>query len=122
MHTLEPGSYNLEIRASGYKTFSGSVKISTGSTTNVEEELREKMSTEEMLLLGKIPRKKTEPQIAFRKALIPGQGQSYNGNQNAGLILPAEILMNSLLGCFMGYQYLQEKEEVNSVGIHGYSF
>ncbi|GAH23051.1 unnamed protein product, partial [marine sediment metagenome] len=81
---LEPGNYRIEIRSGGYKAYLGKISLAEGRSITLEKELEPDIEIEDLLMLGKIPRKRTDPSKAIGFALIPGQGQSYNGYSNTG--------------------------------------
>ncbi|MBA7657807.1 hypothetical protein ES703_65750 [subsurface metagenome] len=62
-------------------------------------------------MLGKMPRRKTDPAQALRKSLIPGQGLYYNGYKKLGLIIPAILLFDSFVSPLIFHGALQQKEE-----------
>jgi hypothetical protein len=75
MEQLEADEYTVEIRSSGYKSYSEKINVSPGKTAKLDIELEEEISTEELLLLGKVPREKTVPGTAVKKAFLPGAGR-----------------------------------------------
>lgn len=116
MEQLEADEYTVEIRSSGYKSYSEKINVSPGKTAKLDIELEEEISTEELLLLGKVPREKTVPGTAVKKAFLPGAGHIYNGYESSGLIIPAGIILNLAFGGLMTANYLDAKNE-----LEGYS-
>lgn len=47
-------------------------------------------------MLGKIPRRTTDPSEAFRRALIPGGGYAYNGYPEMAGTLPVLLIFGGL--------------------------
>jgi hypothetical protein len=77
---LQPGTHKLEIRyAAGFKPYSAQVNLKPGQTLSISRELAREPDLEELLLLGKVPRKHTDPVTALLWAIIPGAGAYYNG-------------------------------------------
>ena len=77
---LTPGKHRLEIRyAAGFKPYAAQVNLKPGQTLAISRELEREADLEEVLLLGKVPRKHTDPKTALLWALIPGGGAYYNG-------------------------------------------
>ena len=65
---LEPGAYRLEIRTEGYNAYAGRITLVKGRTATVDRELEpESPAIEDILMLGKIPRKPTDPAEALRR-------------------------------------------------------
>jgi len=76
---LDPGTYRLEIRTEGYKAYAGRITLVEGRTATVDRELEpESPAIEDILMLGKIPRRPTDPAEALRRSIVPGAGFLYN--------------------------------------------
>jgi len=80
---LEPGRYRIEIKSgAGYRTYVGKITLRTGRSVVLERELEQEVEIEDLLRIGKMPRKRTDPKTALKKALIPGLGAYYNGYES----------------------------------------
>jgi hypothetical protein len=94
---LKPGAYRLEIRTEGYKAYAGRVTLVQGRTATVDRELeQESPAIEDILMLGRIPRRPTDPKEALRRALIPGGGFLYNGYPEMSAIVPMTLVVGGL--------------------------
>lgn len=89
--SVPAGNYKIEIRAGGYKPYHGTLRLQAGRTVSIDRELEQDIEIEDLILLGKLPRRPVSPSTALKKALIPGQGLVYNGYRNLGLVMPAQI-------------------------------
>jgi len=88
---IPAGEYHIEIRAGGYKPYHGVIKLRPGRSVSIERELEQELEVEDLILLGKVPRRATDPSTALKKAFLPGQGLVYNGYRNLGLVMPAQL-------------------------------
>ena len=95
---IKPGSYTLEIRGSGYKPYLGRVNLTEGRTVTLERELEQVVEVEDMILMGEVPRKQTDPKTAFLKALVPGGGMAYNGYSSLGSLVAGTAVMGGIAG------------------------
>jgi len=90
---IQPGTYRVEIRSgAGYKPYAGKVTLRAGRTVTLERELEEELEVEDLLVLGRVPRRQTDPKAAMKKALIPGQGLTCNGYRSASVALMTAIV------------------------------
>lgn len=99
--SIPPGKYHLEIRAGGYTPYHGQINLHPGRTVSLNRELDRELEVEDLILLGKIPRRSTDPSTALRKALIPGQGLVYNGYKNLGLVMPVQMFTMASLAAYL---------------------
>lgn len=99
--SIPEGNYKIEIRAGGYTPYYGTIKLRAGRMVSIERELDQEIEIEDLIMLGKLPRKSTDPTTAMRKAFIPGQGLVYNGYRNLGLVLPAQLFSLLSLGAYL---------------------
>ncbi len=95
---VEPGRYSIEIRAPGYRVYAGKLTLGSGKNVVIERELEPVLELEDMLLLGKVPKRKTDPFKAAKLALIPGLGESYVGYDTTAVAFPFAIFSNVSLG------------------------
>ncbi len=113
---IEPGSYQVEIRAGGYHPYAGTVRLASGRSIVLERELEPEISVEDLLLLGKMPRRTTSASQAVRKALVPGGGYIYNGYETTGRLVPAQMLLSLTGGALMAVQAVGNQRSVDSAG------
>jgi hypothetical protein len=72
-----------------------------GRSVSIERELEPEIEIEDLIMLGKLPRKRTDPSTALRKAFLPGQGLVYNGYRNLGLVMPVQLFTLLSLGAYL---------------------
>lgn len=94
----EPGVYNLELAAAGFKTQQLELELGAGKQAVINREMVKEYTQDELLKQGKIPRKQTDPIIALQRSLIPGQGYAYNGYDQLAGIVPSIIAGTVTLG------------------------
>ncbi len=94
---LKPDVYKIEIRAAGYKVYSGKLTLTGGRHLVIKKELEPVLEIEDMLLLGKVPKRKSDPIKTVTLALIPGLGESYVGYSVTGVAVPFAIFANASL-------------------------
>lgn len=114
--SIPEGDYKIEIRAGGYKAYHGKVRLRAGRTVSLERELEQEIEIEDLIMLGKMPRKSTDPSTALGKSFIPGQGLVYNGYRNLGLVMPAQLFSLLSLGAYMAVGAPPEAGEPPSSG------
>ncbi len=114
---LEPGKYEVEIRAAGHQHYLGRVNISEGRNVTLNRELEREIEIEDLILLGKIPRKSTDPRQAMKAAWIPGQGYVYNGYKNMGYVLPGTMIPILLLMADQIRGTMQKKQNLDSTDV-----
>jgi len=94
---LQPGAYRLEIRTEGYNAYAGRITLVKGRTATVDRELEpESPAIEDILMLGKIPRKPTDPAEALRRSIVPGAGFAYNGYPELVPFVPLSLTLGAL--------------------------
>ncbi|GEM_PF-1570507 len=99
---LDPGKYMVEIRSgAGYKPYKGRVNLKAGSNITLERELEPEIEIEDLLLMGKLPRKQTDPLTAFKKSLIPGMGMAYNGYKMVAPLVGFSSVFNIAMGVIL---------------------
>jgi len=98
MRGINPGTYKLEIRSGvDYKPYSGRLTLKPGKSFSLERELEpESPSLEDIMMLGKIPRRPTDPKEALRRSLIPGAGFVYNGYPEMAGIIPVFLVTGGI--------------------------
>ena len=100
---MAPGSYIIDIRAgAGYKAYRGRVNLKKGRSITIERELEQEIEVEDILLIGKMPRKQTDPSTALKKALIPGFGAIYNGYPGQAPVIMFSTIMSGILPIILG--------------------
>jgi len=98
---LEPGKYGIEIRAGGgYKPYTGKITLKAGSNITLERELETDIDIEDILMLGKAPRRATDPKEALKKSLLPGRGAAYNGYTLTSAIVGMGVITWIVPGMF----------------------
>ena len=102
--SMKPGDYILEIRKSGYSSYRGKVRLRSGRKVVVQKELKRVIELEDLFGGGNIPREKTSPSTALKRAFIPGLGEMYNGNFVEGGV----VQFNTLLYGALAYLYLSQ--------------
>jgi len=107
---LEPGTYRLEIRTEGYRAYAGRITLVQGRTATVDRELEpESPAIEDILMLGKIPRRPTDPAEALRRSIVPGAGFAYNGYPELVPFVPLILTVGGLnTAMFFASGYLGE--------------
>jgi hypothetical protein len=109
---LKPGVYTVEIRGSGYKPYAAKVNLGEGRTVTIERELEQVVEVEDLILMGEVPRRQTDPKTALLKSLIPGAGLAYNGYPSAAPAVDfavvwglggAGLMLASGFGTWTGY-------------------
>ena len=94
---IDPGAYRLEIRTEGYTAYAGRIILVEGRTAIVDRELEpESPSIEDILMLGKIPRRPTDPAEALRRSIVPGAGFAYNGYPELVPVVPLILTVGGL--------------------------
>ncbi|MCK4714822.1 MAG: hypothetical protein KAT35_04550 [Candidatus Aenigmarchaeota archaeon] len=97
---LEAGTYLIEIRSgASFKPYHGKINLKPGRSITLERELNPEVEVEDLLLMGKMPRKKTDPKTALKSSFVPGLGMFYNGDKNIAPLIPIRI------GFFTEYAY-----------------
>ena len=98
LSSLEPGRYTIEIRSgAGFKPYQGRVTLGAGRTVTLDRELERELEVEDLLLLGRIPRKPTDPATAVLRSLLPGWGMSYNGYGDVAPLIPFTVVMPAVV-------------------------
>lgn len=96
---LEPGKYRMEVRHSAaYKPYVADINLRAGHTVTVSRELEREVDIEEVILLGKIPRRHTDPGTALTLAFVPGLGANYNGYAAQTAVIPLSMFFGGLAG------------------------
>lgn len=96
---LAPGKYEVEIRSgAGYKSYQGRITLGAGRTVTLERELERELEIEDLLLLGRVPRKPTDPRTAVTRSLLPGWGMIYNGYGSVAPFVPFTVIMPMAVG------------------------
>ncbi|MFH1833728.1 MAG: PEGA domain-containing protein, partial [bacterium] len=96
---LAPGKYEVEIRSgAGYKPYQGRITLGAGRTVTLERELERELEIEDLLLLGKVPRRPTDPGTALKRSLVPGGGMIYNGYGSLAPFVPFTVIMPMAVG------------------------
>ncbi len=115
VNNLKPGVYKIEIRASGYKVYSGKLTLKGGRHLVIERELEPVLEIEDMLLLGRVPKRKRDPLRAATLALIPGLGEGYVGYDVTGVGIPFAIFADvSLAVIYNGSRIERSKNAAES--------
>ncbi len=117
--TLDPGVYRIEIRAAGYKVYSGKLTLKRGRHLVIEKELEPVLEIEDMLLLGRVPKKKSDPMKAVMLGLVPGLGENYVGYGVTAVAVPFSIFVNATIAVISNSEIA--KQESHNLLVNNYT-